>query len=160
MNTQDPNPYATPSFVDEFTNYGPVEMARKSLSRPATAIVIMASVHSVFESIILVNVVLTMLQGIGISVVIGSLLLAIPSFGLHVFQSICAAKMGRLESYRLAVTGCILSVIPGLSPLVYLGIPFAIWGIVLLRKPTIQQAFDAVRDEERSSQQASSNSAA
>jgi hypothetical protein len=152
VNTQDPNPYATPNFVDEVVNYGPVEMARRSLSRPATAIVIMASVHSVFDSLLLANLVVIAFRGVALGSLFGALLIATCGFGIHVFQCICAAKMGRLESFRLAVAGCVLSAIPFLSPLYYLGIPFAIWGIILLRKPAIKEAFEAARLEKQNVQ--------
>jgi hypothetical protein len=157
VNTQDPNPYATPSFVDEVVNYGSVEMARRSLSRPATAIVIMASVHSVFDSIRIMEVMMTAVQPAanGTSVLLFIMLIAF--FSLHVFQSICAAKMGKLESFPMAQAGCLLCIIPVLSPFYFLGIPFGVWGWMLLRRPAIRQAFEERQIEATRKEPSSSN---
>ena len=50
-------------------------------------------------------------------------------------------KMMKLQSYGLAMTACILSMIPILSPCCCLGLPIGIWGIVVLMDPNVKAAF-------------------
>jgi len=50
-------------------------------------------------------------------------------------------KMMKLESYGLAMTVCILSVIPCTNPCCLLGIPFGIWGIVALNDAAVKSSF-------------------
>lgn len=52
-----------------------------------------------------------------------------------------AAKMRNLESYGLAMTASILSMIPYLSPCCCFGLPFGIWALVVLSKPEVKGAF-------------------
>lgn len=54
-----------------------------------------------------------------------------------------AVKMKKLEGYGLAMTACILVMIPFISPCCCLIYPFAfgIWGIVTLCKPEVKAAF-------------------
>jgi len=52
-----------------------------------------------------------------------------------------AIKMKRLEGYTLAVTSCILAMVPCLSPCCLLGLPFGIWALVVLCKPEVKAAF-------------------
>lgn len=133
------NPYAPTAKTLDLISDDPTTAARRELGRPATAIIIMASIHSVLESISLIKHAILTFQGVRIdwALVIPWLIL----FIVHVFQSICAANMGHLKSLRLAYVGAILATIPILSPLVVLGIPFGIWAIVLLGKPRIREAF-------------------
>lgn len=58
--------------------------------------------------------------------------------GLVIFGSL---KMKSLESYGLAMTAGILSVIPCCSPCLIIGIPFAIWALVVLNNPEVKGAF-------------------
>jgi predicted Zn finger-like uncharacterized protein len=51
-----------------------------------------------------------------------------------------AIKMKRLQSFGLAMTACILAMIPCNCCFV-LGIPFGIWGLVILNKPAVKEAF-------------------
>lgn len=52
-----------------------------------------------------------------------------------------AIKMKNLESYNFALTACILSLIPCLSPCCLLGLIFGIWGIVVLSNSDVKAAF-------------------
>ena len=135
------NPYAPPTTKIESLDVDPLRAARLELGRPATAIIIMASIHSVFDSIPLVNYAVMNLQGSrlysGSMPTIEPFLL----FFVHVFQAVCGAKMGHLHSLRLAYVGAILVTIPILSPFLVLGIPFGVWALVLLRKPRNREAF-------------------
>ncbi len=55
--------------------------------------------------------------------------------------SIGAAKLGFLESYRMARVGSILACVPFLTPFIWLGIPFGIWALRLLADPKVRGAF-------------------
>ncbi len=50
-------------------------------------------------------------------------------------------KMRNLESYGLAMTSSILSMIPCISGCCLLGLPIGIWSIVVLSKPEVKSAF-------------------
>jgi hypothetical protein len=52
-----------------------------------------------------------------------------------------ATSMRRGTNYRGALIGAVLSCIPVLSPLIYLGIPFGIWALIVLRRPAVRAAF-------------------
>jgi hypothetical protein len=52
-----------------------------------------------------------------------------------------AQKMKRLESYGFSMAVCIMAVIPLLSPLLIVGIPFGIWGLVVINQPDVKDAF-------------------
>jgi hypothetical protein len=52
-----------------------------------------------------------------------------------------AMKMKKLESYGLAMTAAILSLIPCLSICCILGIPFGIWALVVLLNADVKAAF-------------------
>jgi hypothetical protein len=138
------NPYSAPANIVQPET--PLQQAKRSLGVPAAALITLAACHSVFDSLDVVA------RGIGFlgvqSFEMGAnLLMGILSFGIHVFQSICAAKMGHLESYKLAVIGAVLCMLPFLTPFVILGIPFAIWSLVLLRRPDIRSAFESKLNE-------------
>jgi predicted Zn finger-like uncharacterized protein len=51
-----------------------------------------------------------------------------------------AVKMKNLQSYGFAMTACILAILPCHSCCL-LGIPFGIWGLVMLNKPGVKDAF-------------------
>ncbi len=50
-------------------------------------------------------------------------------------------KMMKLQSYGFAFTTCILAMIPCISPCCLLGIPFGIWGLVVLNDPHVKNSF-------------------
>jgi len=50
-------------------------------------------------------------------------------------------KMLKLQSYGFAFTTSILAMIPCISPCCLLGIPFGIWGLVVLNDPQVKQFF-------------------
>lgn len=57
-----------------------------------------------------------------------------------------ARKMRRGEDYRRAKIAAILSCIPILSPIMYVGIPFGIWALVVLRRPDVRAEFQRRSD--------------
>lgn len=52
-----------------------------------------------------------------------------------------AIQMRKLSSYGLSMAAAILAVIPCISPCCVLGIPFAIWALVVLNKPDVRSQF-------------------
>jgi hypothetical protein len=52
-----------------------------------------------------------------------------------------AVKMQRLESYGLAVTSSILSLIPCVTCCCCLGLPFGVWSLVVLNRPEVRASF-------------------
>lgn len=78
------------------------------------------------------------LQGLqGLTYVIGVFYLLRDVFLIYAFS-----RMQMLQSYGIALTGAILSVIPCVgSPCCALGIPFGIWALVVLNDPAVKAAF-------------------
>ncbi len=68
-----------------------------------------------------------------VSGVIGLLVSGVIFFG--------AMKMKNLESYGLAMTASIISMIPCFSPCCLLGLPIGIWAVVVLSKPEVKSTF-------------------
>jgi hypothetical protein len=52
-----------------------------------------------------------------------------------------ALKMMRLEGWGIALTVCILALVPCVSPCCLLGLPFGIWGLVVINDQAVKQAF-------------------
>jgi hypothetical protein len=52
-----------------------------------------------------------------------------------------ATKMRSLRSYEFAFTAAILAMIPCLTPCCLLGLPFGIWALIVLSKPTVKSYF-------------------
>jgi hypothetical protein len=50
-------------------------------------------------------------------------------------------KMRSLQSFGLVMAACVVAVIPCLSPCCCLGIPFGIWGLVVMNKPEVKSSF-------------------
>jgi len=61
-----------------------------------------------------------------------------------------AWNMRRGTKYQLAYTTAVLSCIPVLSASGYLGIPFGIWALIVLRRNDVKAAFAAKEAEMRS----------
>lgn len=73
----------------------------------------------------------------GVAGVIGGALLGI----LMCFITLAGAiKMKRLQNHGLAVTACVLALLP-CNCCCILGLPFGIWGLVVLNKPDVKDAF-------------------
>jgi hypothetical protein len=61
---------------------------------------------------------------------------------LDLFIAFAGFQMIEMRSSRLVAAAAILCCIPGLSPLLFVGIPFGIWTLRLLRQSDTIQAFD------------------
>jgi len=128
------NPYSPPTLAPEI-HQDPRELARARLSRPATALIIMASIHSVFVTIVLVSSAIAFLAGnFHFDNAIDTVLASIQLISL-ILIAIGGAKMAFLESLPWARLGAVLACIPFLSPFIVLGIPFGIWALILLINP-------------------------
>jgi hypothetical protein len=67
-------------------------------------------------------------------------LLALISLALNGFVLLGAVNMLRLKSRSLAFAACIVAILP-CSCCCFLGIPFGIWGLVVLNKPEVKSQF-------------------
>ncbi len=143
----DSNPYAAPT-----TNINPtfdiVEIAKRRLARPATALIAMASTQSVFAAILLVCGTIDFVAGKLSTTEAIPLFIVLVQFLSLVVIAVGAAKMGFLESYATGRFAAILACIPFVSPFMIIGIPFGIWSLRLLAEPEIIQAFQTA-DERR-----------
>ncbi|XZE22520.1 hypothetical protein SH449x_002450 [Pirellulaceae bacterium SH449] len=140
------NPYQPPETIVQPLNHDALrESIRLRLSRPATALLVMSSIHSVFPAIGLVSFVFVVLFGspVGPDSIPVLIVLSL-HFIAQITISIGAAKMGQLESFRAAKISAIMSCIPGISPFMLFGIPFGIWSLRLLAIPEVRAAFPDV----------------
>ena len=132
------NPFDPPASMDDES---PEERAKRLVSQPATALIILSSIHSVFDTIGLVNCVLLVIQQHPFSTpeVINYVLLAM-HFSSMIVISVGAAQLGHLKSRRWARVGALLACIPMLTPFVVIGVPFGVWALALLGDEKIQSA--------------------
>lgn len=134
------NPYSPPTTNPEL-NQDPRDQVKARLARPATALIIIASIHSVFVTIALVSYAFAFASGnFHFDEAIGAALASIQLIWF-VLIAIGGAKMAFLESLPLARLGAGLACVPLFSPFLFLGIPFGIWALILLIKPENQSAF-------------------
>jgi phage FluMu protein Com len=66
---------------------------------------------------------------------------AILGLALSILVIVGAWKMKNLQSYGLAMTSAIVAVVPCISPCCCLGLPFGVWGLVVLSDSQVQAAF-------------------
>ena len=150
-----PNPYTAPTADAVDPSHSVIQSAKQRLSRPATALIVLASIHSVLITIPIVSIIFTLSQASSITrgqISVDEILaLSIGAFQLTllILIAIGAAKMGFLESYRMGRLGACLACIPFVTPFILLGLPFGIWSLVLLRQPEITAAFDAKKMNQR-----------
>ncbi len=137
------NPYLPPSgdlVIDQSD-----EQVQKRLSRPATALIIMASIDSVFKSLSLIGFAIaaskTFHPDLALFFVLQSIL-----FVCSILIAIGAAQMGAMKSLTWSYIGAILACLPVISPFSILGIPFGLWSLALLRDPQIRARFEAARE--------------
>jgi hypothetical protein len=134
------NPFAPPSQVEAIELS--LDAIKVRVSRPATALIIMSSIHAVFVSITLIASAWILIGGGSLSWDSSvELLIATIQFLSLITIAIGAAKLGFLESYRLAKIGALLSCVPIITPFLLLGIPFGIWALLLLADPRVRNAF-------------------
>jgi hypothetical protein len=137
------NPYAPPNSNDEKEG-NPRDAMKARVSRPATALVIMASIQSVFVAIYLVSLFFVVLRTGFISWEIVGFALGGMQFISLILIAIGGAKLGFLESYRLARLGALLACVPLITPFMIAGIPFGLWSLRLLSDPEVRGLFPDV----------------
>jgi phage FluMu protein Com len=136
--------------------------AIQQVSGPAIALIVTAMLGFVTNLLIggLYGMLLVMLVAAGDIPSIGALddpaqlitdygiLVAVAVFGLvmDAFILVGATRMKRLDNYTFALTASILAVISRISPCCFVGVPFGIWAIMVLKDSSIKAAFqDRVR---------------
>ncbi|WP_238383253.1 hypothetical protein, partial [Rubripirellula obstinata] len=140
VNTIATNPYAPPP-EHAVPDADSTTSIRTRVSRPATALIVMASIQSVFVAIYLVSAAVVVARGGSVSHdYVGLAIATIQLTGL-VLISIGGAKLGFLESLTLARLGASLACIPFITPFVFVGIPFGVWSLRLLADPSVRAAF-------------------
>ena len=73
----------------------------------------------------------------------GFLIKVVIVFSAHLFILAGAMRMMRGRSYWFSVAACVMSLIPVLTPALILGIPVAIWGLIVLRRDGVRLTFAA-----------------
>ena len=134
------NPYQSPQ-RNPVEPLDPVSDARRRLSKPATALIVMSSINAVLVAIPMVAIVINLFNGIYHGAAPLLFCIYFMQLASLIFIAIGAAKMGHLESYRLGRFAGILACIPMVSPFMILGIPFGIWSLKLLGLNEIKTAF-------------------
>jgi glucose-6-phosphate-specific signal transduction histidine kinase len=137
MAPADFNPYASPAAADSVE----VDARRAALARlrgPSLGLLLLAGMWSVglIHSLIVIVLLLSGTHEIS---------------QVHVIQSLCVLPscfivygawcMRRGRRYRLALAAAVLASIPVLSPCIWMGIPFGVWALVVLRRPGVRAAF-------------------
>ncbi|HZI15977.1 MAG TPA: hypothetical protein VE153_36760 [Myxococcus sp.] len=72
---------------------------------------------------------------------VGRVVFSLPWILINALAFFGALKMKSLQSYGLAMTAGIVSLIPCCGPCFCLGIPLGIWALVVLRKPEVRASF-------------------
>lgn len=134
------NPYAPPT-SNMTLDVDSREAIKSRVSRPATALIIMASTQSVAVAIYLVSAAVIVARGGSVSDDIFGLAIGALQFVALLLIAVGAAKLGFLESHRLARLGSLLACIPFITPFIFIGIPFGIWSLRLLADPAVRDAF-------------------
>ena len=140
------NPYSPPSTIDSEADANAI--ARRRVAKPATALIVMSSIHSVIWSVFLISYGFAAAKGVAVGEDTIGLLMGIVQFFALIAICVCSAKMGHLKSFRMARIGAILSCVPGLTPFFVLGIPFGVWSLTLLRDGTIRSQFPTRANDE------------
>jgi len=144
------NPYQSPS---QFGSSPRPDLSGK-VKPPAIALLVVAPLGIVFALFDLVIRLINLSSG-NVPVIFdqpgaqeGAMVGAWIGAGGDVIAIICqivviigALNMMKMQNYGLALTACVLSVIPCLSACCVLGMPFGIWGLIVLNDPNVKSAF-------------------
>jgi len=162
MNDSSINPYEPPSTESQIgidiqgqLPEQSIEQIRRRVSRPGMALMIMGSIASVFPAVNIVYFTYHLLtQGLDFGLkqynpIIPAILVNVVFFMICLLFSIGGAKMAFLESYPLARVAALLACIPIITPFIIIGIPFGIWGLILLNDPRVKAAYESVARDKR-----------
>lgn len=135
------NPYSTPTNKSD-DPYG----GANRLLIPAICLLLLASLFLIVllasipgQVIRISDLDVSTPQGVG--ELVGGVGTLVVWMALTVTIVVGSFSMLRLKGYNSAMTAAIVAIIPICSPCFFLGIPFGIWAILLLRKPEIKQRF-------------------
>jgi len=78
-----------------------------------------------------------MTLAIGVIIILGISMCAVYFFAIS-----GGILMGQLSNYKVCRLACILALIPVVSPLIVVGIPFGLMGLAKLKKPEVKRAFN------------------
>ncbi len=133
------NPFDALASLDDES---PEERAKRLVFQPATALIVLSSIHAVFDTIGLVNCVFLVIQRHPFSTpeVINYIHFAM-HFSSMIVISIGGAQLGYLKSRRWARVGALLACVAMLTPCLILGVPFGIWSLMLLGDERIGAAW-------------------
>jgi hypothetical protein len=149
MTEQQANPYASPVETREFDAR---QVALRPLRGPSLALLIMGIVWGggavLFAVVAVVFVSVILLTRSDVEV--GDLFNLRESFQLFAALPSCFIAYGawcmrRGVRYRISMTAAILACIPMISPTIWIGIPFGIWAVIVLRRTDVREAFTAPR---------------
>lgn len=130
--------------------------ARESVSIPAILLMVMSALTFLYSVVSLVRPVdsaqmeqifnnpdLEQFRGVAefMASTGGRLIVTLPFLVLNALVFFGALKMKNLQSYGLAMTAAIISIIPCCGPCYCLGIPVGIWALIVLRKPEVRASF-------------------
>ena len=68
-------------------------------------------------------------------------LINLVGIALNVFVIFGALKMMRLQNFNLVLAACIVAMLPCTGCCCILGLPFAIWALVVINKPEVKSQF-------------------
>jgi len=144
------NPYQAPAAMDlharRTADRGP---AKSQLRPPAVALITLSLAAMVLDLIVFWNFVTSDAPKImreegpesGRGQIVASLVANGGLFLIHAFVMYGSVTMVRGGPYRHAVAAATVSLFPFCSPVVLLGIPFAIWALVVLRRTEVKEFF-------------------
>jgi len=131
------NPYEPPQTTDAPLNAYRVPVA---LQIPAVALLGLGSLSSLglvtLPILLVLSIVtresprFTWMDG---GVTLGSILAPLVTYG--------AFQMRRLRRYRFCCLAAALACVPLISPMIWMGIPFGIWALIVLRRPSVRELF-------------------
>ena len=146
------NPYASP-LAEEFVEKeldGDVDssLIHRRVRPPAIALIVVASLGIVLDAFntfvaLIDSVRLAQSESLRVAwldilaILGGSLGIAF----LHIVVIFGARKMLMLRNYETAMTAAVICMIPLCSPILIVGIPFGIWGAVVLLRSDVKRAF-------------------
>jgi len=128
------------------------EAALRRVSAPAIALALAAGIGAAFS---LIGLAINLL-GLGVTPLIDAhgdervawfvsgawnVVWAIYGMGMSGFLIWASLKMRAMESYALALTACVVSMIPCVGPCCILGLPFGIWGLVVIHDRDVRPHF-------------------
>jgi len=150
-----PTPTYAPSAVPGPLPTGSREAALSAVKGPAIALIVVASIGIVLYLISIVGHLLGSGQGLNrdmsnlppqLQEILRNnagpqgALFALLALAINAFVLIGALKMLKLQSHTFAIITCIVAMIP-CSCCCFFGLPFGIWGLVMLNKPDVKSQF-------------------